>query len=213
MTTATDLPTFDQQMHGRSAGWYPDPWYPDPMGPVSWLRYWDGIEWTATTALTVRDEPETVVPEETATDTAPVDAGPMQEVGESTTAPIPAGEWISARAAGPPRDAIPTRVWRRGAALVVGGLLLTAVFAAAGVEHDKTTPASGAAATRLTQPTPAALLSMRITSPADGDTVHARSVLIKGVVSRSRARVTMDGRSAIARGHRFAMRVSLRLGY
>src|SRR3954454_9384317 len=64
MTTATDLPTLNQQMHGRSAGWYPDPWYPDRMGPASWLRYWDGIEWTATTALTVHDDP---LPEETAT--------------------------------------------------------------------------------------------------------------------------------------------------
>jgi hypothetical protein len=213
MTTATDFPILDQQMHGRSAGWYPDPWYPDPMGPASWLRYWDGIEWTATTALTVRDEPETVVPEERATDTASVDAGPRPEAGESITAPIPTGEWISARAPAPPRGAIPARVWMRGAALVVGALLLFAVFAVAGVGHDKTTRPSGAVRPRLPQPTPAGPLTVRITSPADGDTVHARSVLIKGVVSRSRARVTVGGQSAIARGDRFTMRVSLRLGY
>jgi hypothetical protein len=202
MTTSTALPTIAQQTTRDPAGWYPDPWYPDPIGSASWLRYWDGTDWTAETALTVGDDAQQPAPTEPAAEEPPAEPATTYDL-ISTWSPPPVL---------PTRVSTPTRAWwKRGGVLVACGLLAIAIVAATRHHHQTTMRASLAASTRLSHPT-SARLSVRITSPADGATVHAQSVVIKGVVSRSHARVRVNGDSVVVSGHRFAMRVPLHLG-
>src|SRR3954451_15884710 len=109
MTTLTSLPILEQHTTRDPAGWYPDPWYPDPIGSASWLRYWDGFDWTARTALTVIGEdaqpasaspPADTAPPSPPTDTAP----PSPAMAESPTG-------LAAHAEAPVETATATHDW------------------------------------------------------------------------------------------------------
>jgi hypothetical protein len=221
MTSATAWPTIKQQATQMPAGWYDDPWYPDPVGSATWLRYWDGTDWTGETALTVRDSAQDAAApvhehaqdaaapvrddaqdaaapvHEHAEDAAPAEPAAYDELGWSSPAAVPALAESSARP------------WPK--ALVACGLVVLAIFAVSRPDQRGTSHAPGKASARLSLPAPARL-SVRITSPADGQTVHVRSVVLRGAVSRSRARVTVNGAPAVVRGHRFTIRVPLQLG-
>jgi hypothetical protein len=238
MTSSTALPTFAQKITRQPPGWYPDPWYPDPIGCASWLRYWDGFDWTTRTALTVvGDEAEKAAPAEpvsneasagSVTDEALADfvrgAAPAEPAPNDPSATDPAATHAPdstaphAPASILPPPLIPTHRgipksarWTRGALLAVFGLLVIAILLAA-PDHQTTKHAHAKVSKPLSHRAPAHL-SVRISSPGDGATVQTRTALIRGVVSRSRARVTVNGESAVVRGHRFALRVRLRLGY
>jgi uncharacterized Zn-binding protein involved in type VI secretion len=240
MTSATAWPTIKQQATQMPAGWYDDPWYPDPVGSATWLRYWDGTDWTGQTALTVRDsaqdaaaavhaDAEDAAPvHEDAEDAAPVhedaeDEAPVHEDAEDEAPAKPAAydeiSWSSLAGYREISWSSPAAVPALAVgsarawlkALVACGLVALAVFAVSRSDHRGTTRAPGKASARLSQPAPARL-SVRITSPAEGQTIHVRSVVLRGKVSRSHAHVTVNGAQAAVRGHRFTIRVPLQLG-
>src|SRR4051812_21218694 len=200
MSSLTFLPILKQHTMGGPAGWYSDPWFPDPVGSAAWLRYWDGFEWTSRTALTLIGDDAEAAPATLATEEAPPETPPTYE-------------WRPSGPVGLPRRGItPARAtWKYSAGVVAFTLVLIAAIAFAGTDHKTTAVPLRKAAAPLPHRTPAAL-SVRITSPTDGATVHGRSAIVRGFVSRDGARVTVNGRSPVVSGHRFVIRVPLRLG-
>src|SRR3954452_7600118 len=200
MSTLTFLPILKQHTMGGPAGWYSDPWFPDPVGSAAWLRYWDGFEWTSRTAVTLIVDDAEAAPASPATEAAPADTPATHD-------------WRPSGPVSLPRRGItpPLATWKYSAGVVAFTLLLIAAIAFAGTDHKTTTVPLRKAAAPLPHRTPAPL-NVRITSPTDGATIHGRSAIVRGFVSRDGARVTVNGRSSVVRGHRFVIRVPLRLG-
>jgi hypothetical protein len=226
MTTLTTLPTNPE----RTTTLPPPGWYPDPIGTNNWLRYWDGSTWTAETALmALRVDGR---PDETAADAQP-DETPLSDPqleDRAAVDPFPTAtpaldfhyltpremedtKRVLDRGAAPrPVYAGASGTWLlRGAIVAVCVAAFAAIVATAGSSHAKTThkarslsPAVPAAA--------AAPLTVQITAPTDGQSVQARSVVIRGVVSRSDARVTVNGRRAHVRGRHFSLRMPVHPG-
>src|SRR3954468_21282989 len=108
MSSLTFLPILKQHTMGGPAGWYSDPWFPDPVGSASWLRYWDGVEWTSRTALTLTGDDEQAAAATPEADEAAADA-------ETTYEWCPSG-WVGL----PGRDAKPPSVTWKYSAGVIG---------------------------------------------------------------------------------------------
>src|SRR4051794_29947393 len=200
MSSLTFLPILKQHTMGGPAGWYSDPWFPDPVGSAAWLRYWDGFEWTSRTALTLIGDDAEAAPASPATEVAPPETPTTYEWRPSGLVSAPRR-----------RTTPPPTAWKYSAGVVAFTLFLIAAIAFGRTDHKTTTVPLAKAAAPLQHRTPAPL-SVRITSPTDGATVHGRSAIVRGVVSRNGARVTVNGRSPVVSGHRFAIRVPLRLG-
>jgi uncharacterized Zn-binding protein involved in type VI secretion len=208
--------TLDQRSSAMLPGWYPDPSYPDSFGGATWLRYWDGTNWTSESALTVgASQAQPVEAQQPKAEADGQQAEPEEYASAVQAPPAPPAGGSVTYVRNWSTEAVlaactPRRRRARRHLLVACGVFLIAIVVGFLGSRGTTRAAHKPAAPALrTAPAP---LSMRVISPTDGATVRTRTVVVKGVVSSSQARVTINGRAAAVRGHRFAARVRLRLG-